>query len=94
VVLFLVVLLLAVLVFIIPLRFAFVLVVEFLLGSVFFVFSSLFLVLYVAEEVVLTLSCSRVVFVLWPLTSLPVRFVAATFCCFFSVLWDECVENW
>jgi hypothetical protein len=29
-----------------------------------------------------TLSCSRVVFVLWHLTSLPVRFVTATLCCF------------
>ena len=57
------------------------------------VFCFLFLVLYVAEKAVLTLSYSLVVFVLWPLNSLPVRFVAATLL-FFSVLCDECVENW
>jgi hypothetical protein len=43
----------------------------------------LFLVLYVAEEVALTLSCSRLVFMLWHLISLPILFVAATLCCFF-----------
>lgn len=54
------------------------------------IFCFLFLVLDIAGEVVLTLSCSRVVFVLWHLTSLPIRFVAATLCCFFCVTGRVC----